>query len=428
MAGFKKSIVLGLDIDEFEKNAKKAQEDIKDIGKASQDAGEDIGGAGAATDLFSEGISAVVDVAGVFRESMNVVSSVISAVIAEMHECVNVGAEYASQMSDLADNRGWSTEAAQEWAMLAEQTGTSIDTLTSGFKDLEKSMDSANHGNKQAKLAFSELGVAVTDSKGKLRDSQAVFLDVVDGLNKMTDSTKKSQLGSEMFGSSYEKLNGIIKKGSAGIKEAKEEMKGFLSEDEIEALNNYSEAMATFQANIELVKSHLGAVVAEVITPFIDALNQIDPEGVANGIVFLANAAKELFIALTPITQALDAIYEAFKMIKPAIDDVVEGFKALKGNSIGDIAKWVVTGNDSYIGHNASGSESWRGGLTWVGEEGPELVNIPTGSTIYNNSESTNMAGNTYNITMNCDISQLKSVSDVVDAVTGLSNSRRGLA
>jgi len=31
---------------------------------------------------------------------------------------------------------------------------------------------------------------------------------------------------------------------------------------------------------------------------------------------------------------------------------------------------------------NAAGTSNWRGGLTWVGEEGPELVNIPRGSEI----------------------------------------------
>lgn len=32
---------------------------------------------------------------------------------------------------------------------------------------------------------------------------------------------------------------------------------------------------------------------------------------------------------------------------------------------------------------NAKGTSFWRGGLTWVGEEGPEIVDLPTGSRIY---------------------------------------------
>ncbi len=43
------------------------------------------------------------------------------------------------------------------------------------------------------------------------------------------------------------------------------------------------------------------------------------------------------------------------------------------------------------IGNNANGTDNWRGGLTWVGEKGPELVNLPRGSSVIPNNES--MAG-----------------------------------
>jgi uncharacterized coiled-coil protein SlyX len=51
------------------------------------------------------------------------------------------------------------------------------------------------------------------------------------------------------------------------------------------------------------------------------------------------------------------------------------------------------SGGAGIVGQNASGTDYWRGGLTWVGERGPELVNLPTGSRVYNNSESRGMAG-----------------------------------
>lgn len=35
------------------------------------------------------------------------------------------------------------------------------------------------------------------------------------------------------------------------------------------------------------------------------------------------------------------------------------------------------------VPHNAKGTVSWKGGFTWVGEKGPELVDIPTGARIY---------------------------------------------
>jgi hypothetical protein len=48
---------------------------------------------------------------------------------------------------------------------------------------------------------------------------------------------------------------------------------------------------------------------------------------------------------------------------------------------------------------NASGTSYFGGGMTWVGEQGPELVRLPQGSRIYNNGESRRMAaGSTINV------------------------------
>lgn len=53
-------------------------------------------------------------------------------------------------------------------------------------------------------------------------------------------------------------------------------------------------------------------------------------------------------------------------------------------------------------GKNATGTDHWRGGLTWVGERGPELLNLPRGSQIIPNDESKKMAGG--KVTINGDI------------------------
>ena len=59
----------------------------------------------------------------------------------------------------------------------------------------------------------------------------------------------------------------------------------------------------------------------------------------------------------------------------------------------------LKTGNYIY-GMNATGNDNWRGGLTWVGEAGPELVRLPRGSQVLTAQESRNAGGNTFNITI----------------------------
>lgn len=57
------------------------------------------------------------------------------------------------------------------------------------------------------------------------------------------------------------------------------------------------------------------------------------------------------------------------------------------------------------VGRNAMGTNYWRGGLTWVGEQGPELIELPRGSKVYSNQKSMEMVksagkGITQNITI----------------------------
>lgn len=63
--------------------------------------------------------------------------------------------------------------------------------------------------------------------------------------------------------------------------------------------------------------------------------------------------------------------------------------------------------------YNATGNDNWRGGLTWVGEAGPELVSLPAGSQILNAQDSREMGGNTFYVTI--DARNVKDFTDVVN-------------
>lgn len=70
---------------------------------------------------------------------------------------------------------------------------------------------------------------------------------------------------------------------------------------------------------------------------------------------------------------------------------------------------WYVSGNP----YNAAGTTNWRGGMTWVGEDGPELVRLPRGSQILNAQESRLAGGgNVYNITIPA--KDIKEFNDII--------------
>ena len=76
---------------------------------------------------------------------------------------------------------------------------------------------------------------------------------------------------------------------------------------------------------------------------------------------------------------------------------------------------------------NATGTRNWRGGLTWVGETGPELVNLPARSAIYSNANSMAMAGagGGVNVTINATVADGIDIERLAHRVVDVISSRR---
>ena len=78
--------------------------------------------------------------------------------------------------------------------------------------------------------------------------------------------------------------------------------------------------------------------------------------------------------------------------------------------------------SNSGKGHYALGGRV-SGKQVWVGEQGAELVELPSGSTVYNHQESRNMtsSSNVFNVTI--DAHNVDDFNKVVKVFSGLSQS-----
>ena len=77
---------------------------------------------------------------------------------------------------------------------------------------------------------------------------------------------------------------------------------------------------------------------------------------------------------------------------------------------------------------NAAGTDNWRGGMTWVGENGPELAILPRGTEILNATESREVVGgDTFYITI--DAKNVREFNEIVRiAQTARMNARKGVS
>lgn len=340
---------------------------------------------------------------------------------------IKAGIEAVQKLNELTlEQAHWADDLLTQSA----QTGLSTDLLqqldyASKFLDFEgidkslvkltASMDSARDGAEKQAAAFQTLGVAVTDSDGQLRDNWETFKDVIDALGEVENATERDALSNDIFGKSYAELKPLIDAGTDSLQEmmdAAVENGHVLDESQIQKLGEVDDAYQEYQTKLDDVKKKLAVEFAPVSTSVMETFGNL-AENAADKLVESGLLGKiEAFI--TPLGSILESLLDMVNQVLPAITPLVEGLATAFGalaNAAERAAEWLgkakewldqtdaawqlndssgyyVDGFDGSYGYNAAGDRNWRGGLTWVGETGPELVQLPRGSRIYSNQES----------------------------------------
>lgn len=101
---------------------------------------------------------------------------------------------------------------------------------------------------------------------------------------------------------------------------------------------------------------------------------------------------KLLFsVTKTVFNGIVSVVSSVWEKIQPIVEGVANGLSWIKDKVTG---LFGGGGGDSggSVGTNAEGTNNWRGGVTWVGEKGPELIDLPRGTRILPNKESVSVA------------------------------------
>lgn len=155
----------------------------------------------------------------VFKAGVIAATAFTTALILMTKKTANLGDEFQK----MSLRTGVSTQALSELKHAAEISGASIEDVEKGLKTLSKRMLDADNNLSTAVLTFKRLGIEVTNSKGQMREADDVFMDAVGALNELSSATEQSALAQELLGKAGPKLLPLIKSGTAGIAELREE-------------------------------------------------------------------------------------------------------------------------------------------------------------------------------------------------------------
>lgn len=295
-----------------------------------------------------------------------------------------------------------------------------FDGIDKSLVKLTQSMDSARDGAEKQSAAFQALGVSVTDADGNLRDNWETFKDVIDALGTVENATERDVLANDLFGKSYSELKPLIDAGTGALQEmmdTAEESGYVLDESQVKKLGEVDDAYQEYQTQIEAVKKKLAVEFAPVSTAVMEKFGELAMQAgekiTESGILskldgFLEplgkigeSLLKVADVVLPAAGWALKQIAGIFAAVAETIAQVVQQAEAAYNWIQEKDAAWQLNDssgyyvddyNPAFAGYNAAGDRNWRGGLTWVGEGGPELAWLPQGSQIYSSQESSQIA------------------------------------
>ena len=169
----------------------------------------------------------------------------------------------------------------------------------------------------------------------------------------------------------------------------------------------------------------MGALVETITTTLRDL--GVDVQSILSGIKAWWDSTWLSFsTVIQPVTDAIAALKTGIEEFQAWVTSV---------SIPNPFAGWQVPslpalpnpfGGNPAPGQNAVGTQAWRGGLTWVGERGPELLDVPFGTRIYNNRESMALAGSPVTVNVAATVSQPHDVELLARRVARMIQQKRG--
>ena len=182
------------------------------------------------------------------------------------------GAKWADELITNAQVADMDVETYQAWAYASEMVDTSVDSIISSYKKLNKSLDEPTD---ELLHSLNELSVRNLDwSTGQSRDTMEVFWDIIDALGQIDNKSRRDQLAMELLGKSFDDLNPLIQAGSERYKEYIEEGRlTAVSKENVEALGELDDANNRLNASLTQTKNNLLAEFAEPFEAVADSIS-----------------------------------------------------------------------------------------------------------------------------------------------------------
>ena len=264
-----------------------------------------------------------------------------AAAAAGLGVLVKQSIDAADALGKMQKKTGVSTESLSVLKHAAELSGASMEQVVTALSRLAKNAFEAASGNKEAQESFRQLGVEVTDAEGRLRSTEAIFLDVVEAVGKIENPTARAALAQKTLGKSAAELlpllQSLAKGGFEATRKEAEALGLVISGKTAQAAEQFNDNLQRLGMAGRGVANIIAAEAAPALANFTDALvdwvkqSRAVPQ-IAEGIIIIfkgiAGAAFAVLGGLEALGFAIRQLAAAALLLKDL--DFKGAFQALK--------------------------------------------------------------------------------------------------
>jgi len=172
---------------------------------------------------------------------------------------------------------GLTTEALQELEFASQIAGLSQGELRASIRRLAKSANDASSGLITYKRVYDSLGISITNTEGKLKDTDIILSEIADKFAEMEDGTKKTAYATDLFGRSGAKLIPLLNAGAKGVAALRKEaidLGYVLSDQDAQAAEEFNDSIVRLMAIIRGIKNQIGMGLIPVMTDLIKKVKE----------------------------------------------------------------------------------------------------------------------------------------------------------
>ncbi len=276
-------VVLGAEIAKFQSNLEKAD---------------------ASLGAFGRSVAKIAAGIQLQQTLENAVRGIISAVTKAIDSAEKLGAT--------AKQIGIPVEELSKLQFAAKQSEVNVETLSIAVVRLSRNMSEIAGGKTTgaAAEAFIAMGVSVTDASGRLKETDAILLELATKFAGYSDGAAKSALATALFGRSGAELLPLLDKGAVGITKLTKEAERL----GIVVTQETSDAADQFNDNLQKLSEQSEAAARNIF-------NRLAP-----ALIFLTGKLVEVSAEGSIFNTWLSRVAGIFLRVIPGVGQLVEAY------------------------------------------------------------------------------------------------------